>query len=421
MISAGERRIDRHSVVTLHRLAILREDDSEVFVGRPDANRYISVPGIGADIIERLSLGRTVAEIERELAADGGEEIDVLGFVEELRRSYDFVHRIDGVTVSEPEAPRDRFAWIPAKVGAALFGPKMYIAAGGLLLLSIGWIARDPSALPTVADFFAVSSPAVNVALAAAFAWSLLFLHELAHVAAARPFGVPCRIGIGHRFVFPVAETDMTGIVMAPRRERYRAYLAGMLIDSLLFTAGVGVAALQTVGVLMLEAQASALVRMVHFHALHMLLFQCLFFLKTDLYYVITTYARCGELLEHTYVFLRRLLRLARPADDEAWAAVPARERKLIYGYAAFVVVGLALTLYWFFSYYLPLTYRLCALAFDRLAAYPVGFWPGVEALLLLAVQGLPFGLLLNSWAAELLRRRREGGERDEENQGETG
>ncbi|MFC5470973.1 hypothetical protein ACFPPD_19990 [Cohnella suwonensis] len=404
--SLDSNKLTRDSMVTFHDLAIRRENDAEALVGRTDINRYVIIPDIGARIIERLRQKKTAADIERELLAEDPEPVDVMGFIEELLYDYEFIHRIDGVIVSPPAERKGHFDWIPSRLGSIWFHPKVYVCAASLLLLTIGWIAFHPSYLPTVPDFFVLHSLSLNITLALAIAWILLFVHELAHVTAARSLGVICRIGLGHRFVFPVAETDMTGIILTPREHRYRAYLAGMLVDAVLFSAGVWIQVFHHGGWFALDPQSMGIIRMVHFHLLQLLLFQFLFFMKTDLYYVITTCWRVEHLLEHTHVFLRRLIRKPRTMDQEDWGNVPEREKRLIYGYAGFFLIGMALSFLWFIRYYVPLAYSFCMAAADRLREFPVGSWPWADALLLLVMCLVPFGVLGYSWLAKLRRMR---------------
>lgn len=405
-------KLTKHSVVTLHDLAIRRENDDELLVGRTDTSRYALVPNVGADIIERLGKKETIAEIEQALLADDPEPVDVIGFVEELIYEYKFVHRIDNAVVSERALEKGHFSWIPPFAGNILFQPQSFIIAAALLILAIGLLILYPAFFPTYQDFYVSSSLTLNMTFALAIAWVLLFIHELAHVTAARSLEVACRLGIGHRYVFPVAETDMTNIVLVPRRDRYRAYLAGMLIDVVWFAVGVWIQAFHQWGILTLDQQTIVLIRMVHIHVLHILLFQFLIFMKTDLYYVITTLLRCERLLEHTYLYIRLLARFTRNTDVEDWKTVQEREKKIIYGYVWFVVGGLALTLIWFIRYYIPLVFQFCAVVADRLSAYPVWSWSYLDALLLLVMSLLPLGVLSFSWFARMKALLRKGGEK---------
>jgi len=64
--------------------------------------------------------------------------------------------------------------------------------------------------------------------------WTLLLIHEMAHLTTARAAGVPGRIQLGTRLQFLVAQTDVSGIWAAPRRHRITVYAAGMACDAMI-------------------------------------------------------------------------------------------------------------------------------------------------------------------------------------------
>ena len=63
------------------------------------------------------------------------------------------------------------------------------------------------------------------------FTYGGIFVHELAHLIAARAVGVNSRMGISHRLWYLVAETDLTGLWSVTRNQRYLPMLAGMIVD----------------------------------------------------------------------------------------------------------------------------------------------------------------------------------------------
>lgn len=97
----------------------------------------------------------------------------------------------------------------------------------------------NPSFIPRHTDVFVSTSVTISIITTTAIGWFLLYLHEFGHLLAAKSIGIKSRIGLGHRLVFPVAETDMSNIVLLPHKRRYRALLAGMAWDGALFGIGV--------------------------------------------------------------------------------------------------------------------------------------------------------------------------------------
>ena len=71
-----------------------------------------------------------------------------------------------------------------------------------------------------------------------------LAVHELAHLATARARGVHARIGLGTRLQILVAQTTVSGLWGCPRSVRLRVYLAGVVSDLTIISAGYLVTAL---------------------------------------------------------------------------------------------------------------------------------------------------------------------------------
>jgi putative peptide zinc metalloprotease protein len=394
------------SRIVLHELAFHKENDDEMLVGRTDIGHYIVIPLLGWEVLKHLREGKTIGQIEALLTEEHKEPVEVLEFVQELITAHPFVRELDGVVIHERVPVKEHLPWIPASWGRMLFHPAAFTGYLLLLLFIITAFVLQPHIVPRGEDFFFSPTLPMNVLLALGVSWLVLFFHELAHLVAARSIGVASRFGFGHRLVFPVAETDMSNIVVVPYRLRYRAYLAGLCSDSVFLAAATGIQLLHHAGVLSLEPGTVLTIRMIAFHVMNLMLFQLLFFMKTDLYYVVTTFFRCRSLLEHTQLFLKGLIR--RECRD-VWETLPFGERKLIRGYVWFYAAGVVLTVLWFVSIQVPVLYRLvseAAVVLQSKQVFSLGF---AEGLLLIVLCLLPMGLLLWSWSRK--RRGAKGGE----------
>ncbi|PYI55767.1 M50 family metallopeptidase [Paenibacillus flagellatus] len=400
-------KLGKDSVLVLHELAMRAESEEEYVVGRTDVGVFVAIPRVGWEALELIRAGHTIRSAESLLAERYGEPVDVQSFVEELTDEYPFVYRIDGRIVHDRASGREPFARLPGRCGRLLFHTPaafaVYAIAAAFVPAAYVW---RPSLLPRTDDFFATSSPAWNVLAAIALCWLLLALHETAHLLAARSLGVRCRFGVGHRLLFPVALTDMSGIVLVPHRLRYAAYLAGMFTDVALLAAGTALLVLHDAGALPLGETGNRIVRMAAFHLLQLLLFQFLFFMKTDLYYVFTTFCRCDRLLEHTRL---RIAVLFRRRDDrlrESWANVPAREKTIIAGYVWFYVIGVAAALAWVGLVQLPIALRFILDTARSLEGFPLLSAHAAVRVMLLAACLLPFSVLIGSWCRSIVRRK---------------
>jgi hypothetical protein len=174
--------------------------------------------------------------------------------------------------------------------------------------------------------------------------------------------GAPARLGLGNRLWFLVAETDMTGVWLAPRRQRYLAFLAGPLLDATM--AAALILALWTDHRRpWLSLPAVLLLRAFLFTYLVRRLWQGYFFVRTDLYFVIATLFGCKNLMEDTETWLRnQLARVWRGQPVVDQSAIPRAELRVIRAYAAVWVVGRALALAMLVAITLPI---LWGYAFD--------------------------------------------------------
>jgi len=177
-----------------------------------------------------------------------------------------------------------------------------------------------------------------------------LFVHEFAHLVAARALGVNSRLAISHRLWYLVAETDLTGLWSVPKGKRYLPILAGAIVDA---TSGCLLLLLVYANDLYgmrLPDRAVHLLRAIAFVYLMRLAWQCLLYMRTDFYYVIAAFFNCKSLMRDTETFLRNLMSglfsRIRKVDQ---SSIPAKERRVISIYAVLWIGGrvVALSLLW--------------------------------------------------------------------------
>src|SRR5205814_2146056 len=128
---------------------------------------------------------------------------------------------------------------------------------------------------------------------------------------------------ISRRFYYIVFETALDGLVSVPRRKRYLPMLAGMLLDVLVIAA-------LTLAAAGLHSATGALgyvyrvLLSMAFVVLMRLAWQFYFFLRTDLYFLVTTAIGCNDLqtvarqMLHNHVS-RLLRRPGKLIDPAAW------------------------------------------------------------------------------------------------------
>ncbi|MFC5470447.1 PqqD family protein [Cohnella suwonensis] len=412
-------KLGKNSLIEMHELVVYKENEAEVVIGRTEIKTFIVLPAIGLETIELLRRGLSIGETEQSLYQKYAEPFDVSAFVEELIEDYKLVYRLDGHIVNDRVQVKEHFAWLHAKTGRIFFNPISYFMYFAIFLSAAGIVFFHPANIPSYQDFLLTPFTPLNIILSLAVTWFLLFLHEFAHLISARSLGVHCRIGLGHRLMFPVAETDMSGIVVVPRNQRYGAYIAGMCWDLVFLSAGIWLLRLHNLQMIVMNENVLYTIHLINCNITALILFQFLFFMKTDLYYVFTNYFRCPNLLENTFLYFKRCF-ISNTRLNEQWDEVPDREKKIIYGFAWFYMVGVLATAAVLFFVQLPNVFRFLSASMAQMTQMPLLSWNFAAGMLLLGFCLLPSAVLIWSWIKSLrsrfIKNGLKGGEQVENN-----
>jgi putative peptide zinc metalloprotease protein len=186
-------------------------------------------------------------------------------------------------------------------------------------------------------------------------------IHELAHAVVARSLGAPARVAVGNLMYTLVAQTDISAIWLAPKRMRYLAFLSGTIVDLVLASLLVDLLWAGDHGWITLQPTVvRPLLGALLFTFVGRILFQFLFYLRTDIYYVLATAMHCRNLMSDTETLLRNVFfRLVRRPDRVVdQSGIPRRERRHIREYAGFYAIGRVFWLLVLIYFYLPLLWN---------------------------------------------------------------
>lgn len=331
-----------------------RLDSDEAIIANATASSYLAIPEPALGLLNDLAAGRTVAEAEDAYRQKYGETPDVWDFLD-LLESEGFV-MLDGdsppdasersaPSSSAPAARRYHFENLSETWARRVFGRPTLAVCGLLVGGAVAAVADDPGLLPSpTAMVFPDHLTAFGLALFG-FILATIFLHELAHLVAARAAGASARLAVSNRLWYLVAETDLTGVWLAPRRQRYLAFLAGPLLDAA--SAALLILVLWTDHRWpWLPPDALLLGRAFLFTYLVRLLWQGFLFVRTDLYFVLATFFGCKNLMDDTQNWLRNQLARVLPRLGMVdQSAIPRSELRVIRAYAAVWIVGRGLAL----------------------------------------------------------------------------
>jgi hypothetical protein len=327
-----EAGFDPSRPVLLYPLTYL-DEGAEVTVGCREADSYAVLPADGAALLQRLAQGATAAEAAEWYQGAYQESVDMADFVATIAE-LGFV-RPDG-----RQAAADTGAVRWARLGRLLFSPISGILALVLLFVAIAEMIRVPGLAPRPTDILFSNSVVLDGMVLGFGQIPLILVHEAAHALAGRRLGLRSKLSIGRRLYYVVFLTSLNGLVTVERRKRYLPMLAGMITDVVV------------VAVLTLAADAtrqhghltvaSRLLLGAAYFTLIRVGWQFLFYLQTDLYYVITTVLGCVDLQKAArrvaYNRLARLLGRRTPRYDES--EFHPRDRQVARWYAWLLGVG---------------------------------------------------------------------------------
>ncbi|MEU6388335.1 hypothetical protein [Streptomyces sp. NPDC046939] len=376
------------ATVSLHRLTMVAEDDG-VMVGRPDTGSYAVFPEEGAQALRRLADGESTEEVTAWFERAYGSPLDLDDFLETLA-DLGFL-RTDDTEGGPDEEPRVRWQ----RLGRAVFSWPAFLAYGVLVGVTVAAMVHDPGLRPTYHHVFFTHYVSLIPIVVFAVAIPCIVVHEGFHALAGRRLGLPSTLGLGRRLYYLVAETRLDSLLSVERKKRYLPFCAGMIADILLLC-GLTLlsAALDGLG---FPAWIHKLCLAVAFTCVLRLIWQFLFYLETDIYYVLTTATGCTDLQNATRFRLRTGLRkLARrkpPVPDTEWSP---RDHAVARWYAPLLVTGYGFSLASLLWAGLPTALHFWSTVTGRLSGGDTPFWDLVDAAGFLALSGLQIGLLVH-------------------------
>lgn len=223
-----------------------------------------------------------------------------------------------------------------------------------IILVGIGLLILNPRYFPEYNDYFISENYFITIFLNFILGTILLSVHELSHLFSGRVQGIYGKIGIGLRLYFPVAETDLTGLWRLEPKKRNLPLLAGIIND--LFLTSIGIILLYAFDQEMIYYPL-ILYRIINACILILfygLIWQLMFFMKTDLYYALSNILGVRNLYEESWNYIlyniRKLWGLEGPYLD-----FPEKDFKIIKIYSISILILSIYSVYTFTFYGIPI------------------------------------------------------------------
>jgi putative peptide zinc metalloprotease protein len=387
-------------------------DGEEIVIGHIETDSFLVLPFEAVEILDYLALGKTVGETQLIYQEKYGELPDIedllqvlenKGFVKMLLQSeanYNVLTSTLKASSQSITKVHYNFTNIPQSLAQRLFSRPVLTSCWILLALAFIAVLMEPTLIPSWEAYYFPNNTTLMIVALVVLDCITLFLHEMAHLVAARALGVYCRIGISNRMWMLVAETDMTGIWSVNREQRYLPFFAGPLLDLVSAAILVLIFFAHKHGWITISPVVYQLSRALLLNYLLGLLWQCYFFMRTDFYYAIANFFRCKNLMKDTEVFVRnqisRVIRRVRRVDQ---SHIPAKERLVIRLYAILWLVGRTIALASLIFITLPLMWHYCIKLFTVLnAGFLANPYAFVDALLLISLACVPQLIGLALW-----------------------
>ena len=390
----------------------IQAEGNDFIIGSPHIGKYVSVPADVLEILRALEAGHSRQRICDDYHALHGETPDLDDLIAALTScgilaSVGTRHDESDATPSDIPPARYHFEWISPRAARLVWNRYTLSLMAAIVAAAVLALAHQPSLMPGWRAFYFPRDTAAHLLGLMLLGISSTFIHEMAHLTAARAAGVSCRFSVGNMLWFIVWHTDMNGVWSLPRKRRYLPILAGPIVDAVSAAAIVLYMAAAETFAWALPALARNILSALLFLYIMRIVWQCYFFLRTDFYYAFSNLLGCRHLMKDTEGWLRnRWASFRRRAQVVDQSALPAHERRLLPAYAAIWLTGRTIAFGMLFLVQLPLFVNYLLLLIESVNAPETGHGPTASALLagLMFSTFLLVGLVM--WIRELWPRK---------------
>ncbi|GAA3452362.1 hypothetical protein [Dactylosporangium matsuzakiense] len=341
-------------------------DGDTVNIGLVEQHVFLEIPAPGLDILNWLSEGKSVGETAGLFESKHGQAPDIEDFLTALN-DEGFLQPADAteeatvkaVPASEHVHTHGRSVslhWLSPSAARKLVGWPVLLGCAAIMAAGVWFAVGDPGLMPVPGksllfpEYFAALTWATMI-----LSLGSVMIHEIAHVVAARAAGVTANMEVGNQLYVLVAQTDMTGIWLAPKRRRYLAFTIGLIADATTAALLIALLWFGRHGYVSLPYWLSLLSTALVLTALIRVGWQFFFFLRTDGYYVFATAFNCKSLMVDTEDFLRNQVKRLRPSLPRVdQSAIPKREMRAIRAYSLIWIAGRFISVGVFFFAGLP-------------------------------------------------------------------
>ncbi|HEX6977435.1 MAG TPA: hypothetical protein VF185_03760 [Patescibacteria group bacterium] len=356
MSETRDLNITTNSKIKLFPLTIQPGRKGKIIIGSKRTNSFIIIDSYWEKFVEVAKKEKKVSKIAEKLRKEdpnnfiGSYSTSKVKLMFLFFAMYKLVEKIDGKTVFENK-----------RITAIRINPKLTNILGSKPFVLVYFFLALFGLFFTVLNGFSVLDPQnffwsgyLSVTFLTYFVFTVVMIvvHEFAHFVAARKFGLTGNFSLSNRLQFLVVESKFPNMYSITKRGRIIVFLSGTLID------------LATVGVLYFflpinpkhtntPLAVSALIKQFLLLEWVAILWQFLFYMKTDFYFVVKEMLGIENL--YTYAKKRTMSFIKR---DENPVLLSKRENNIVNIYTALFVFGTIFGIWRYLTIHLPITIR---------------------------------------------------------------
>lgn len=384
------------SRIETHPLVFQPASTKKIYLGSRDTESFIIVDKTWELLIPLLKSPETIENIARNL-----EKLDSKKFPPKQSTSHvkvmtlhllanGLIKSIDSQKIAVKSAVKHpRHTLKPSFFVKVLFSTPVLLLCLGFGLGAIVFIFLHPKLLPYPKDFF--WHPRFSISFLTFFivSWILGLGHELAHYLSASSQGIKSKIRLSHRLNFLVMETSYPNILSISKKWRIITFLAGIVFDLMVISA-----LYLSIIYLPLSRPAVGLLKQIVLLQWLAVLWQFLFYMRTDMYFVIKELVSVDNLFVYAEEKIKAFF-----AREHFSPQLTRRESIIVNLYTLFFILGTAVAVVRYGIYQLPITVGLFIGGVGNLLnGYLTGNLANtIDGIIVLYIQALALLLLIRS------------------------
>lgn len=237
---------------------------------------------------------------------------------------------------------------ITNKIASIFFSMPMRILFIILFITTAFIIVTNNKYIPNYKDYFFSENYLLCILVAFIYGWFSAFKHEFSHFLAARSRNILSKLSVDTRIVFLVTETTFNGIYKIKEEKRYRLYLAGMATDFMFMAIYILLLFLNDSQIIYFSEGFYLLLKSFILIEFLAILWQFLFFMRTDLYYCVADYFDKENLLKDTKKYYSNIFNKIKQKKDI-----------ILLSFGLFFIFGVFITIIRFGLYILPIKVQI--------------------------------------------------------------